>query len=110
MSDAKTQFFIDGYVAGESGLHTVIGRNGDLPIRLGDVFTLVARYRPRCYPDDYSKAPQVEIKNRVNLQIVCLQAYRHELDELSGGMTGSVALIGEGTDMLGPGWVLESAQ
>jgi hypothetical protein len=108
MSEPKRQFFIEGYTTGESGRHTVIGRNGDRPIYLGDVFTVVARYRPRRYPDDYDKPPEIEVKKDVRLRVTWLHAYEQELDELGEGMTGSVALEGEGADRLGPGWVLEA--
>ena len=108
MSEAKRQFFLDGYVTGMSGRHTVIGRNGDVPIRLGDIFTVVARYHPRRYPDDYDKRPEVEAKKDVELRVRWLHAYDQELDELGEGMTGSVALEGEGAEHLGPGWVLEA--
>jgi hypothetical protein len=108
MSEAKRQFFIEGYVTGVSGRHTVIGRNGDVPIRLGDTFTAVVRYRPRRYPDDFDKPPEIEMKKEVSLRVIWLHAYEQELDELGEGTTGSVALEGEGADRLGQGWVLEA--
>lgn len=108
MNEVKRQFFIEGYVTGESGRHTVIGRNGDMPIRIGDIFTVVARYRPRRYPDDSNKQPEIEVKKAVGLRVTCLHAYEQSLDELGEGTTGSVALEGEGADRLGPGWVLEA--
>ena len=103
------EFIVDDVVTGESGATTVIGRCGDEPIRVGQIFDAVYRYKPRRYPDQLGDPPVREVENASCLRVVCIHAYEQSLPLLGQGMTGSLVVEGEGLDRVAPGWVLGHA-
>lgn len=104
-----TEFIISHVVDGVSG-RTVIGRCGDEPIRVGQVFDAVYRYKPRRYPDQLGDPPVREVEKAAGLRVLCIHAYDHSLPLLGQGMTGSLVVEGEGLNDVAPGWVLGQAE
>jgi hypothetical protein len=106
MTKQTTEFIVDYLVSGESGRITVIGRCGDEPIQIGDVFDAVFRYKHRRYPDELGLEPVREVEWPASLRVESISAYEQSLDELGQGMTGSLVVSGEGMAQVSPGWVL----
>ena len=96
------EFLIDGVVTGESGLIRVIGRCCDEPIRVGDHFRSV------CAIEGFDENKLPFATHAVNLQVVSIQAYGQSIDALGPGMTGSLALIGEGAQWVLPNFAIGS--
>lgn len=82
-------FIIDGVVAAESGRLSVAGRCCDFPIRVGDEFDRIIRYRPYKLPEEAGRPPVRDAERAVSLRVVCAHAYGRSLPELGEGMTGS---------------------
>ena len=106
MNIVDLQFVVDGHVSGISGRHTVIGRCGDSPIRLGDVFHLAFRAKHRRYPDEIANPIEREVERPVELRVEHIHAYGHCLEMLGQGMTGSLELSGPEKDTVEAGWTL----
>lgn len=106
MIDKELQFIVAGVVHGER--FTVIGRCGDRPIHVGDVFDAVYRYKRRRYPDELGDEPVREIEKPAAIRVVSIHAYERCLQALGQGMTGSLSLEGDGLQYLAPGWILGS--
>jgi hypothetical protein len=87
-----TEFFASGVITGASGVYHVIGRCGDLPVRVGDVFEKIA------HPQEASKPAQLRVER--------IEAYQRSLDAMSPGLTGTIDLIGQGVQWLKPHCVL----
>jgi hypothetical protein len=104
MNDQELMFIVDGIVDGES--LTVIGRCGDAPINVGEVFDAVYRNKRRRYPDELGDEPIREVEKPAAIRVVCIHAYEKSLTTLGEGMTGSLALDGDGLQYLAPGWIL----
>jgi hypothetical protein len=104
MSDKELQFIVDWYDAGED--FTVLGRCGDRPIHIGDVFDAVYRYKPRRYPDELGDDPIREVEKPAAIRVVGIHAYEMCLDTMGEGMTGSLTLEGDGLQYLASGWIL----
>jgi hypothetical protein len=98
------EFIVVGLVDGDH--ISVIGRCGDAPINVGDVFDAVYRYKHRRYPDEMGNEPVREIEKPAALRVMCIHAYEMSLDALGEGMTGSLTLDGDGLEYLAPGWIL----
>jgi hypothetical protein len=92
---AVSEFIIAGIVEGELGLTHVIGRCGDVTLRVGDVFGTL---------EDASGTI-----HSVNLEIARIAAYGHDLQELGFGMTGTLSLRGEGVKQISPSCILIGA-
>jgi hypothetical protein len=106
VTKSTTEFIVDGWASGDSGRFTVIGRCGDEPIRVGDVFDAVFRYKPRRYPDEMGLDPIRDVEHSASLRVESISAYQESLDELGQGMTGSLVVSGEGMGTISPGWIL----
>ena len=104
MIDQDLMFIVDGIVDGEH--LTVLGRCGDAPIHVGDVFDAVYRYKRRRYPDELGDEPVREVEKPAAIRVVCIHAYERSLTTLGEGMTGSLTLEGDGLQYLAPGWIL----
>jgi len=104
------EFIVKGVASGESGYLQVIGRCGDLPIRVDDCFDRLFCYKPRNYPQEAGRPPERCQEKQVALRVVCIHAYERSLPELGEGMTGSLALDGAGADQVAPGWILGKGQ
>jgi hypothetical protein len=87
----------------------VVGRCGEMPIHVGDVFDFVINYKPRKYPDEVGDTAVPLKETSVALRVAHIHAYESCLDELGGGMTGALVLDGEGLQCIAPGAVLESS-
>jgi hypothetical protein len=79
---------------------------GDVPIRVGDVFDVVYRNKRRRYPDELGDEPVREVEKPAAIRVVCIHAYGRSLEMMGRGMTGSLAIEGEGLQYLAPGWIL----
>ncbi len=107
MNDRNIEFIVDGFVTGESGRFSVVGRCGDEPIHVGDTFRCLFRYKSGSYPKDAEMPSSREEKQcPVELRIEGIHAYEQDLAELGPGMTGSIALRGQGVQLVSPGSVL----
>ena len=104
MIEKELQFIVDGFVHGER--FTVIGRCGDMPIHVGDVFDAVYRYKRRRYPDELGDEPVREVERPAAIRVVSIHAYERCLQALGEGMTGSLTVEGDGLQYLAPGWIL----
>jgi hypothetical protein len=100
------EFIVKATVSGESGHLNVIGRCGDIPIQLGDKFDVIYDYKPHKFPEESGRPPVRCHEKPVSLHVVCIHAYQHSLPELGEGMTGSLAIEGDGADQVMPGWIL----
>ena len=85
------EFILSGIVEGASGVFHAIGRCGDVTIRRGDSF------------DAVENRGQVE---KVDLQVMRIEAYDQEWDELGPGMTARLDMKGQGLDLLRPRSIL----
>src|SRR5271156_6297862 len=94
MIDRELIFIIDGFVHGEH--FTVLGRCGDAPIHVGEVFDAVYRNKQRRYPDELGDEPVREVEKPAAIRVVCIHAYEMSLKALGEGMTGSLTLEGDG--------------
>lgn len=93
-------FIVHGVITDEESYFHAIGRCGDEPIHVGDMFDIV--YPPaKPGSEGESRQPQP-----VKFKVERIQAYQQLLPELSGGMTGTIDLRGQGLEFLGPGAVL----
>jgi hypothetical protein len=104
MINKEFQFIVCGYDHGEH--FTVLGRCGDVPIRVGDVFDVVYRNRRRRYPDEMDDEPIREVEKPAAIRVICIHAYEMSLEMLGEGMTGSLTLEGDGLQYIAPGWIL----
>ena len=104
MNEQELMFIVDGFVHGES--LTVIGRCGDAPIHVGEVFDAVYRNKRRRYPDELGDEPVREVEKPAAIRVVCIHAYERSLKALGEGMTGSLTLAGDGLQYIAPGWIL----
>jgi hypothetical protein len=103
---AGIQFIVN---AVESEQKHVIGRCGEMPIHVGDVFDFVVNYKPRKYPDEVGEPPVLVRETSVALRVAHIHAYESCLDELGQGMTGALVLDGDGLQHVAPGAVLEQS-
>jgi hypothetical protein len=106
MNQRNPEFIIKGIVEGESGRLTVVGRCGDDPVDVNDVFDIVFRNKQRRFPEESGQAPVREEQKSIRLRVECIHAYDRSLRQLGQGMTGSLVLEGDGRDCLEPGWIL----
>lgn len=104
MSKKRLEFIVCGFVHDEH--FTVIGRCGDVPIPVGDVFDEVFRNKRRRYPDELGDEPVREVEKPASIRVVCIHAYQRSLQTMGRGMTGSLTLEGDGLQYLAPGWIL----
>jgi len=104
MTGKELEFIVDGFVQGEH--FTVLGRCGDAPIHVGDVFDSVYRNKRRRYPDEMGDEPVREVEKPAAVRVVCIHAYERSLRMMGEGMTGSLTLEGDGIQYLAPGWIL----
>jgi hypothetical protein len=104
MVDQALEFIIVGVAEGEQ--YSVIGRCGDTPIHVGDVFDAVFRYKRRRRPDELGDEPVREVEELAAIRVVGIHAYQSCLSTLGEGMTGSLTLEGDGLQYLAPGWIL----
>jgi hypothetical protein len=100
------EFIVKDAVSGDTGHLSVIGRCGDVPIQVGDRFDVVYDYKPHRFPEESGRMPVRHQEKPVSLRVVCIHAYQRSLPELGEGMTGSLALEGDGADQVRPGWIL----
>jgi hypothetical protein len=103
MIDNEFQFIVVGVVKGEH--FTVLGRCGDVPIHVGDVFDAVYRYNWRSR-DELGDEPVREIEKPAAIRVTCIHAFDKSLQMMGEGLTGSLGLEGEGLQFLAPGWIL----
>ena len=99
----ELQFIVVGVVHGEQ--MTAVGRCGDTPIHVGEVFEAVYRYKRR-FRDELGDEPVREVEKDAAIRVVCIHAYERSLKALGEGMTGSLTLEGEGLQYIAPGWIL----
>jgi hypothetical protein len=104
MEQNELQFIVVGVVPGEQ--FTVLGRCGDVPIHVGDVFDAVYRYKRRRSPDELGDDPVREVEKPAAIRVICIHALDRSLKMMGQGMTGSLSLEGEGLQFLAPGWIL----
>jgi hypothetical protein len=105
MTDQGGQFIISAIVHGEGGLLRVVGRCGSEPIHLGSRYHALYRHRTTTL-QDLAKPAEREDETTVELTVKQIQAYGRELDELGPGMTGSIGLVGTGSERVESGWIL----
>jgi hypothetical protein len=104
MTDQDLKFIVDGIVDGDP--LTAFGRCGDTPIHVGEVFDAVYRNKRRRYADELGDEPVREVEKPAAIRVVCIHAYERSLTTLGEGMTGALALDGDGLEYLAPGWIL----
>jgi hypothetical protein len=104
VNNKELQFIFDGFA--DVGRSIALGRCGDVPIHVGDVFDLVYRNKRRRYPDEMGDDPVREVEKPAAIRVVGIHAYEMCLDTMGEGMTGSLTLEGDGLQYLAPGWIL----
>lgn len=100
----SAEFIVNGVVEGTQGRFHVMGRCGDEPIRVGDVFDGI---RIPVAVADIVPAESGTFRP-VSLVVERIQAYHRQLEELDAGMTGTIDLHGSGIELIVPGCVLGS--
>jgi hypothetical protein len=100
------EFIIVGVAQSGKERLTLIGRNGDASVRLGDTFDSLIRYKRRKFPEEMGDESVKLAEMPVSLRVVDIQAYGRQMQSLGQGMTGSLAVEGEGIGSMAPGWVL----
>ena len=105
MNNKEIQFIVDRIVDGEH--FTVLGRCGDIPIRVGDAFDAVYRYKRRRYPDEAGRRPYPRSgeTGRHSCPLHPCSTSGH-CKRWVKAMTGSLTLEGDGLQYLAPGWIL----
>lgn len=103
MIENDLMFIIDGFDQGEG--FNVLGRCGDVPIHVGEVFDAVYRFKRRAR-HQLGDEPVREVEKPAAIRVVCIHAYERSLKALGEGMTGSLTLEGEGLQYIAPGWIL----
>ena len=93
--DASCEFIVSGIVTGESGVFHVIGRCGDVSIRIGETFATLQDKSNQC--------------RKIRIRVDGIQAYGRGFEQLGPGMTGTLDVSGEGVDSIAPGSVLVAA-
>src|SRR3954454_9237184 len=101
MAKKQLEFIVCGFIQGQH--FTVLGRCGDAPIHVGEVFDAVYRYKRRRYPDELGDEPVREVEKPAAIRVVCIHAYERSLKTMPEGMTGSLTLEGDGLQYLAPG-------
>jgi len=104
MTEQEVGFIIDTVVQEESLV--ILGRCGDAPIHVGEVFDAVFHYKPRRYPDESGSQPVRDLERPASIRVIGIESYKRSLDCLGEGMTGSLTIEGEGLEHLAPGWIL----
>ncbi len=102
------EFMVDAIEEIEPNQWRVVGRCGDIPIRIGDRFDRVFCYKPRQYPEESGCPPVREITKKIGMSVLRIHAYQRSLPELGQGMTGLLVIEGEGADLIQPDWILGS--
>lgn len=103
MEQNDLQFIVVGVVEGEH--FTVLGRCGDVPIQVGDVFDAVYRYKRRSRAE-LGDEPVREIEKPAAIRVNYIYIFNKSTQMMGQGMTGSLSLEGEGLQFLAPGWIL----
>lgn len=111
MAEQTPEFLIDKVLWNEdnalAGRYAVlIGRCGESPIRKGDVFREVYRYKPGRYPEDMGAASNRLDSIPVLLVVAEIQTLNRPLELLGQGMTGAIFVQGDGLDRLAEDWVI----
>ena len=83
----------------------VEGRNCGALIRVGDVFTWICSRVPKGNGRDFI-AGEIALEGSVQITVLSIEAYHHQLDELSSGMTARMKVVGAGIEKLKEGKVL----
>ncbi len=97
------EFFVAGYMDGDA--FRVVGRCGDIPIRVGDVFDAMYRYKP--YKDLGPDEDPIRHKEMpASIRVLAINAINRDLPMLGQGMTGALTVEGEGIEDITSGWVL----
>jgi hypothetical protein len=100
MNEQTLEFAVVGVVDGEELFNepyrAVIGRCGDVPIRLDDHFDAVVKYDEPKSIADYERDPIEVSRNRVDLTVKRIHAYGKDREMLERGMTGVLVLVGQG--------------
>lgn len=99
----RIEFIVKGIVEGVSGRLRVMGRCSEDSIRRGDSFQVLYRYQDGL---DEAKTPVRSASKALALQVVGIQAYGREIEELGAGMTGTIDLVGTGRELVEPGCLL----
>jgi hypothetical protein len=86
----------------------VAGRCFRGPIRLGDVFTEAFKYQPAASLADYeTPSRQLDGSHReARYKVASLHCYNRYLNQIDGGLTAEIELLGDSTSSLSPGDVL----
>ncbi len=85
------EFFVDHF-GPLDGRICVVGRNGDDPIRVGDVFTLVRRYAKPSKFEDYIHPMPLESERPTHARVTHLHAYGNEFEQICPGLTCLMSL------------------
>lgn len=94
------QSFVVGNIVSEEDKElTILGRCGDIPLRLGDKFYMVFCYE-RGGIESIGQPKQVVKQYPIELEIKEIFSYDYFLDELGQGMTGRLKLSGNGLDKI----------
>jgi hypothetical protein len=93
------------YIRREADKTFIAGRCYKGPISIGDVFNSVYQLIPLkneegCY------GHRMENNRSVDIYVVSIKAYRHELEILDQGLTAEIEIAGEGCDLVKPRDVL----
>ncbi|MCE9605582.1 MAG: hypothetical protein K8U03_11875 [Planctomycetia bacterium] len=94
------EFTVSGLVdEGPTEFLHVVGRCGDVALRIGDVFESMYRYSFNTSKDGSETATRID-PQPIRLEIKAITAYEHDLKELGSGMTGRLSLSGSGSDLV----------
>ncbi len=104
MNNLELEFIVVEVIEGPG--FKVLGRCGDVPIHVGDLFDAVFRYRPCRTLEELGTEPVREVEESAAIRVVGIHAYDRPLMTMGQGMTGSLMLEGDGLQYLAAGWIL----
>ena len=101
---ARQTFIVNGLIFDSDEYLHAIGRCGDVPIHVGDIFDTVF------VPASASDCQQLAPARTIHVRVERIQAYQRQLNELGIGMTGTIDLRGSDCRIIVPGTILATNQ
>lgn len=100
------EFYVSGSVTGESGLLSIIGRAGEMPVRTGAEFRAIMKEKPRSYPVGLESPREIETFKNLLVRVQAVELYGKTVDALPANSTGVLRCSDCSVDLVPGGWIL----